>query len=249
MAADEAANIPASWKLGHVAVHEVQVAAKLGGYPVEVLELADVVGGHPAVLAGCGVAVHAALVIAAQKPVHVELDEVALLLVRGEQGADHGLLPARHPRVEGVLHELQRLLLDVREARLLEVAHHVGRHPEDPGDLVDLELARLQELRLLRGDGDGRVLHALLQDGDLVRVAAPGEALVPALAHALRVFDRPGVLQKASGRGTVREELSAVLLGGDGEADGVLRHRDRAVAHEAVEAEAGYVQHVRGASM
>ena len=48
------------------------------------------------------------------------------------------------------------------ETGLLQIAHHVGWHPENTGDLIDLELPRLQKLRLFRGDADGRVFHTFL---------------------------------------------------------------------------------------
>ena len=52
--------------------------------------------------------------------------------------------------MERVLHELKGLLLNIGKARLLKVAHHVRRHPENPGNLIDLELPSLQKLCLLR---------------------------------------------------------------------------------------------------
>ena len=52
------------------------------------------------------------------------------------------------------------------------------------------------------------------------------------------------MLQHTGGSRAVGEELSTVFLGGDGKPDGVFRHCDRAVAHKAVKAEAGNMQHV-----
>ena len=229
----------------HIAIDEVQVAAFFCRDAVEVFQLTDVVGGHPAVLPRGGVPVHAALVIAAQQAFHIEFEEVLFLFFRREQGAGQGLLPAHYPRVQRVLHELQRLLLNIRKARLLQIADHVGRHPENSSDFIDLELASLKELRLLRCDGDRRVLHALLQNRNLPGVLTSGEALIPALANAVRIFHRAGVFQEAARCRAVGEELRAVLLGGNGEADGILGHRNRAVADKAIEAEAGDVQYVR----
>ena len=57
----------------------------------------------------------------------------------------------------------------------------------------------------------------------------------------------------ARGLCAVAEEFTAVLLGGDGQADGVLLRRNGAVAHDAVEAKVGNahvltgVEHHRGA--
>ena len=45
---------------------------------------------------------------------------------------------------------------------LFQVAHHMRRHTENPRNLIDLELPCLQELRLFRGNRDGRVFHPLL---------------------------------------------------------------------------------------
>ena len=127
----------------HIAIDEVQIAAFLRRDAVEVFQLPDVVGGHPAVLPRGGVTVHAALIIAAQQTFHIEFEEVLFLFFRREKGTGQGLFPAHHPRVQRVLHKLQRLLLNIRKARLLQITDHVGRHPENSSDFIDLELARL----------------------------------------------------------------------------------------------------------
>ena len=87
----------------------------------------------------------------------------------------NGLLPTDDPGVKGVLHELQGLLLNIRKARLFQVANHVGRDSENSSDLIDLEFACFEELRLLRRDADGRVLHAFFQHGDLIGISAAAE--------------------------------------------------------------------------
>ena len=71
----------------------------------------------------------------------------------------------------------------------------------------------------------GRVFHAFFQNRHLAGVLAAGEAPVPALAHALRVFYHTGIFQQAAGRCAVGEEFRAVFLGGNGKSDGVLRHK------------------------
>ena len=68
---------------------------------------------------------------------------------------------------------------------------------------------------------------------------------MPCLAHALRVFDRTGVLQHTGGRSAVRKELRSKLFGCDGKSDCVLGHGNRAVAYETVEAQAGDMEDVR----
>ena len=117
----------------------------------------------------------------------------------------------------------------------------MGRHSENSSDLIDLEFSCFEELRLLRRDADGRVFHALLQNGDLVGVAAAAEGGLPALTDTLGVFDGTGVFQNAARSRAVCEELSAVFLAGDGHADGVLRHSDGRIAHQPVKAQAGDV--------
>ena len=156
------------------------------------------------------------------------------------------MLPADDPWVKGVFHKLKGLLLDIRKARLFQVAHHVGRHSENSSDLIDLEFACFEELGLLRRDADGRVFHALLQHGDFIGIAAATEGRLPAFPHTLRVFDGAGVFQHTARSGTVGEEFRAVLLTGDSHADGVLRHSDGAVAHQTVKAQAGDMEHFRG---
>jgi len=122
----------------------------------------------------------------------------------------------------------------------------VRGHAEDARDLVDLELARLEELSLLGRDRDRRVLHPLLEDGDLVRVRRAAELPLPGVAQPRGVFHGPRMLQHPAGGGPVGEELGPVLLAGDRHADGVLGHRDWRVAHQAVESQAGYVEHFGG---
>ena len=106
----------------------------------------------------------------------------------------------------------------------------MGRDSENSSDLIDLEFACFEELRLLRRDADGRVFHAFFQHGNFVCIAAAAEGGLPALPHTLRIFDRTGVFQHTARSGTIGEELRAVLLAGDRHADGVLCHSDGAVA-------------------
>ncbi len=61
------------------------------------------------------------------------------------------LLDGHQPRAQRVGHKADALLLDPCTPRraFLRVADHVGRDPEQHGDLGALELAELQELRVL----------------------------------------------------------------------------------------------------
>ena len=121
----------------------------------------------------------------------------------------------------------------------------MGWDSENSSDLIDLEFACFEELRLLRRNADGRVFHAFFQHGNLIGIAAAAEGGLPALPHTLRVFDRAGVFQHTARCGTVGEELCAVFLTGDSHADGVFRHSDGAVTDQTVKAQTGDVKHIR----
>src|SRR5699024_5060903 len=122
----------------------------------------------------------------------------------------------------------------------------VRRHAEDAADLRDLKFARFEKLRRVVGDADGREGHGLFEDGYLARVGGAAVGRVPALPQALGVLDRVGVRQYAGGHRAIAEKLRAVFFGGDTQPDRTLLQRDGAVAHDAVKAEAGDVQDVRG---
>ena len=122
----------------------------------------------------------------------------------------------------------------------------MGRDSENSSDFIDLEFACFEELRLLRRDTDGRVLHAFFQYGNFVCIAAAAEGGLPALPHTLRIFDRAGVFQHTARCSTVGEEFGSVLLAGDSHADGIPCHSDGAVADQTVKAESRYVEYIRG---
>ena len=50
-------------------------------------------------------------------------------------------------------HEVNALVLDIGERGVLQILHHVGRHPENAADLIDTELACGEELAVLRRQG------------------------------------------------------------------------------------------------
>ena len=60
----------------------------------------------------------------------------------------NGLIPTDDPGVEGAFHKLKRLLLNIRKARLFQIADHVRRDTENSSNFIDLEFACFQELRL-----------------------------------------------------------------------------------------------------
>ena len=154
------------------------------------------------------------------------------------------LLPAGNPRGKRVFHEFQRLLLDVRERGFIQVANHVRRDAEYPGNLVNLEFARFQKLGLLGIDGDGLIRHAFFEDGDLVGVLRALIDCVPGIADALGIFHDARMLQDASRLRAVLVEGRAVFVAGEAQANGLFRHGDRAVTHEAVKAEAGDMKNI-----
>ena len=112
----------------------------------------------------------------------------------------------------------------------------MGRHTEDSSDLIDLELSGLQELRFVGADGYRGVFHPLLQNCHTVGIAAPSECGIPAVPDLGRVFQDIRMLQHTAGGGTIGVELTAIFLGCDCKADGVLCHGDGAVSHKAVKA-------------
>ena len=149
-------------KREHIAVDKVKIAAILGRDAVHILQFPDVVGAHPAVLPCRSIAVHAAGIIPSEQTFHIELGKILFLFLCGKERPLDGLLPAHQPGLQRVFHELQRLLLNIGEAGLFQVANHMGRYSENTGDLVDLELSRFQKLRLFRGDANGRIFHTFL---------------------------------------------------------------------------------------
>ena len=119
------------------------------------------------------------------------------------------------------------------------------RHPEYPGDLIDLELPCFQELGLLRRYGYRRIFHAFFQNGNLVRITASAESCLPALPDSCRIFDRTGMLQHTGRCRTVRKELAAVFFRSYRKPYGVLCHSNRRISHKPVKAKPRDMQHIR----
>ena len=167
----------------------------------------------------------------------IELEEILLLLLRQEQGFLHGLFPADNPWVQGVLYKFHGLLLDVVEGAFLQVANHVWRDAVEPGNLIELELPRFQELCFFRRDADLLVLHAFFQQSYFVGIAGPPVDGIPRIPDFGRVLQNAWMLQYPAGTGPVGKELGAVFLGGDSHADSVFCHSDRRITDKAVKAE------------
>ena len=103
------------------------------------------------------------------------------------------LLPSRHPWVQCIFHELQGLLLYIRKAGFLEIPHHVRRHTENTGDLINLELSGFQKLCFVRRNGHGLESHALFQNGDAMAVLSR-KLRAPAFTQTFRIFHDAWVL-------------------------------------------------------
>lgn len=137
----------------------MDVAAFLIRKQIHVFQASYIVDRHDPILDSGRVTAHTAGVIAAKESVNVKADKVLVLFFRKKQRSLHRLFPAGKPRLQRISHKLQRLLFDIGEGRMLKVADHVRRDTEDSRDLIQLEFSRLQKLRLLRRDANGRVLH------------------------------------------------------------------------------------------
>ena len=120
----------------------------------------------------------------------------------------------------------------------------MGRHPENAGNLIDLEFPRFQKLRLLRGNADGLIFQALLQNCDLMGICTAAKELVPAFPHFIRVFQYAGMFQHTAGGSIVGEKLRTVFLAGNRHSHRVLCHGDGRIAHDPVIAEAGNMKHL-----
>ena len=120
----------------------------------------------------------------------------------------------------------------------------MGRHPENPADFFNLELAGFEELRLLRRDADTLKLHAFLEHRYPVGIAAPLVHGVPAVPDPRRVFHHTRMLKDAAGIGSVGKKSRAVFFRGYCHADGVFRHGNRRVADQPIEAKPRNVEHV-----
>ena len=111
-------------------------------------------------------------------------------------------------RVQRVLDELQGLLLDIVEARFLQISDHMRRHTVEPSNLVDLKLSRLKELRFFGRDGNLLILDALFQHSDSARVHRTAVNGVPAFPQLRRVFQYARMLQDTTRTRTMSENAA-----------------------------------------
>ena len=73
-------------ELRHAAVDEIEVASFFTPNWIHVLKTSNVIGGEPTILPPDSVPFHAALIVPAQKPVHLEANEIFLSLLIRKQG-------------------------------------------------------------------------------------------------------------------------------------------------------------------
>ena len=72
-------------KIDHVAVAHVLIATLVVRDQIETFKSPYIIRAHKAILNTDGIAVHAALVIASEKTVHIELNEIVRLFLFGEK--------------------------------------------------------------------------------------------------------------------------------------------------------------------
>ena len=142
--------------------------------------------------------------------------------------------------------KVNALVFDIREGRVLQIAHEVRRYPEDPANLIHLKLAGFQKLCFIVRDGNRLKLHAFFQYGHPVAVGRSAVGTVPAFPECLWVLHGVRVRQDAGRPSTIGEELTAVFLGSDPKADGVFLQRNWAVSHNTVKPKTGNVQNIPG---
>ena len=127
---------------------------------------------------------------------------------------------------------------------MLQILHHVGRHPEDAADLVHAELACGEELTVFRRQGDGLIGHALFQHCDLMGVIGTAINIGPVFTDLLRVLQHTRMFQNSGGLCAVLEEGAAIFLYCQRGAEAVFHHGDRREADQTIEAETGDVENL-----
>ena len=71
-------------------------------------------------------------------------------------------------------------MFDISKSGPVEIADQMRRHSEDPADLIDLEFAALDELRVIGLQRRRLEFHAFFQDGDFM----------PRAGHAMHLSAR-----------------------------------------------------------
>ena len=118
------------------------------------------------------------------------------------------------------------------------------RYTENSSNLIDLELSCFQKLCFIGADADRGIFHALFQYSYLVGIGTATKGLCPRFSDTGRVFDRSRMFQHTARCSTVGIELTAVLFGCNGKADGILRHSDGTVTNKTVKTETGNMKNI-----
>ena len=157
-----------------------------------------------------GVEVRTGLHVAAEQVVQVELAVHFRALPQLDELAVDFLLDALGPWRNGVPSKHEVLLLHVVVRGLRFELHQGRRHAENAANFLRLELAGLDELRLVRADANARVFEAEWQQLG----ASGGVGLVPGVlddVHLL-LFERLITAQNAGHLATRPEVFAAKLL-------------------------------------
>ena len=186
--------------------------------------------------------------VAAHQAFQIVADKELFAFVPKQQFAIQLRLPALRPGPDCVGHEVDGELHGRGVGGCAGQAHLHQRQPIDQGNLAALEKARFQKLSSLRRDQAGVAVELDAAPEDANTMGAIG-ALVLLLEPAPSFFAGlrcrgAGMLEDPAGPGAVAEKGGAEALCRQAEPDGFAGHADHVVAHQAVEAHAGQVQHV-----
>ena len=113
------------------------------------------------------------------------------------------------------------------KSRLVEVADHVQGNPEDPGYLRPIEFPGLQELCVLRIDGQRLELQPLLKDRHPVGILRALIDVIPALPQAVNgrcVLEYLVSLQYSARGSVILKEPPGIFTGRHALRDGFIRH-------------------------
>lgn len=166
------------------------------------------------------------------------------LETKEEKSAVDCLFDADQPRADRMDSEVDGLVLDIAEGCSVQIADHVRRHTEDAADFGHLKLSGLQKLGFVVRQTQRNKGHAFFQHSNTAGVGGTSVGSVPAGPECSGVFHRVWMRQDAAGACAVGKELASVLLSGDTQTDSRLFKGNGTVAHDAVKAESGNVEHI-----
>ena len=124
------------------------------------------------------------------------------------------LFKTHGPRADAVRHKLDRLLLDVGERGLVEVANQMRRHTEDGCNLRAQEPPRLKILHVLRSHRQLLDRHALFEHRGAAGTTGSAERPIPRLAQPSGRFfvESFWMLDDHARRGVILKDALAVSL-------------------------------------